>query len=199
MKKSKVMKQMNKTRNFPQQTHFIGVLAPDGIAAKLEDCRRYMNEKYGCKSGFKTPIHVTLVPPFCLDERFSTKDLADAILHDVASKSEEFKFTAHIENFDAFGDRTVFAKVVQDEKWTKLRDAVFGSVLKVAPGCAKKDKRTFQPHLTVANRDIPAGASKDVLEVFNELNLVADFEVDNITVFERHEGKWIAAKTLEMR
>lgn len=190
---------MNHTRNFPQQTHFIGVLVPDEIAAKLEECRRYMNEKYGCKSGFKTPIHVTLVPPFRLDERFSTKDLADAILRDVASKPEEFKFAARIENFDAFGDRTVFAKVLQDEKWTKLRDAVLAAVLKAAPGCAKKDKRIFQPHLTVANRDIPAGASKDALEVFNELNLVAEFEVDNITVFERREGKWRAGRMVEMR
>lgn len=192
------MKQTNHTRNFPEQTHFIGVLVPDEITATLEDCRRYMNEKYGCKSGFKTPIHVTLVPPFHLDENVSTKDLADAIICDVASKAGEFKFTAHIDNFDAFGDRTVFAKVFQDEKWTKLRDAVLDSVLKAAPGCTKKDKRIFQPHLTVANRDIPTGASKDALEVLNELNLIEDFEVDNITVFERHEGKWIAAETLEM-
>lgn len=191
------MKQMNKTRNFPAQTHFIGVLAPDEISAKIENCRHYMNEKYGCKSGFKTPVHVTLVPPFCLDESFSTKDLADAIIRNVASKPEEFKFTAHIENFDAFGDRTVFAKVAQDEKWTKLRDAVFESVQKAAPGCAKKDKRIFQPHLTVANRDIPAGCAKDAFEVLNELNFVEDFEVDNITVFERREGKWIAAKIVE--
>ncbi len=48
--------------NFAQQTHFIGVLLPEDIAFTLEDCRRYMNQAYGCKSGHKTPIHITLVP-----------------------------------------------------------------------------------------------------------------------------------------
>ena len=55
------MKQ-NNNKTFPQQTHFLGVLIPEDLTLTLEDCRRYMNEAYGCKSGYGTPIHVTLVP-----------------------------------------------------------------------------------------------------------------------------------------
>lgn len=108
-------------------------------------------------------------------------------------------FTAHIQNFDAFGDRTIFAKVLQDQKWTLLRDKLLSAVLQAAPGSTKKDQRPFQPHLTVANRDIPAGASKDTLEVMNELNLVEDFPVDNITIFERKNGRWEAAQSGELK
>ncbi len=185
------MKQNN--RNFPQQTHFIGVLVPDDLTLTLEDCRRYMNETYGCRSGYGTPIHVTLVPPFHLSEDYSTGDLVQAIRNDVLPFASQLKFAAHIDNFDAFGDRTIFAKVIRDEKWTVLRDKVLAAVLKAAPGCTKKDQRPFQPHLTVANRDIPAGASVDALKVMNELNLVEDFSVDNITVFERKGGRWESA------
>ena len=64
-----------KQNNIPQQTHFIGVLLPEDITLTLEDCRRYMRESYGCKSGHRTPIHVTLVPPFRLQEEYSTEDL----------------------------------------------------------------------------------------------------------------------------
>ncbi len=67
---------MKQSQNFPQQTHFIGVLTPEDITATLEDCRRYMNEAYGCRSGHSTPIHVTLVPPFRLSPEYSTEDLA---------------------------------------------------------------------------------------------------------------------------
>lgn len=45
-----------KKQNLPQQTHFIGVLTPEDITLTLEDCRRYMNEAYGCRSGHLTPI-----------------------------------------------------------------------------------------------------------------------------------------------
>lgn len=191
------MKQ-NNYKNFPQQTHFLGVLVPDDITLTLEDCRRYMNENYGCKSGYGTPIHVTLVPPFRLPEEFRTADLVAAIEKEVLQLAEKLKFDAHIENFDAFGDRTVFAKVIASKNWTALRDKVVAAVLNAAPGCTKKDQRPFQPHLTVANRDIPAGASVNALKVLNELNLVEDFQVDNITIFERKGGRWEAAVTLEL-
>lgn len=190
---------MKPNKNFPQQTHFIGVLVPEEITLTLEDCRRYMNEAYGCKSGYGTPIHVTLVPPFNLGEDYTTGDLLRAIENDVMLAASSLKFDAHIDNFDAFGDRTIFAKVIRNEKWTALRDEVLAAVLKAAPGCTKKDTRPFQPHLTVANRDIPSGVSTDALKVMNELNLIEDFSVDNITIFERRNGKWIAAWTGELK
>ena len=191
------MKNRNNNRagnNFTQQTHFIGVLLPEDITLTLEDCRRYMREAYGCKSGHATPIHVTLVPPFRLPDEYTTEDLARAIETDILPKG--LGFTAHIDNFDAFGDRTIFAKVVTDEKWVSLRDAVYGAVVKAAPGITKKDGRPFAPHLTVANRDIPAGVMTDALQVMNELKLVEDFPVDNVTIFERKGGKWVSGVEL---
>ena len=184
---------------FPMQTHFLGVLLPEDITSTLEDCRRYMNRNYGCRSGYGTPIHVTLVPPFCLQDEYTTADIVRAIQKDVLPAAAELAFSAHIDNFGAFGDRIIFANVVANPKWTKLRDAVLNAVLEAAPGCTKKDKRPFQPHLTVANRDIPSGVSAEALSAFNELNLVEDFSVDNITIFERNGGKWSAAATLELR
>ena len=185
-----------KQTNFPEQTHFIGVLLPDDLTLTLEDCRRYMNEAYGCKSGHGTPIHVTLVPPFHLNEEYTTADLIKAIQNDVLPCIHAF--TAHIENFDAFGDRTLFAKVTADDNWTELRNKTVKAILNACPGCTKKDQRPFQPHATVSNRDIPAGVITDALQVMNELNLIEDFPVDNITIFERKERRWEARVSLEL-
>lgn len=185
-----------KQNNIPQQTHFIGVLLPEDITRTLEDCRRYMNEVYGCKSGHGTPIHVTLVPPFKLPEEYSTADVIKAIETEVLPQG--LGFIAYIDNFDAFGDRTLFANVVAGNAWIKLRDETVKAFLNACPGCIKKDKRPFQPHATVSNRDIPAGVMTKALEVMNELNLAEDFPVDNITVFERKGGRWEAGVTVEL-
>ena len=185
-----------KQKGIPQQTHFIGVLLPEDITLTLEDCRRYMNEVYGCKSGHGTPIHVTLVPPFRLQEEYSTADLISAIEKEVLPKG--LGFTAHIDNFDAFGDRTLFANVVAGDAWTKLRDETVKAILNACLGCTKKDQRPFQPHATVSNRDIPAGLMTEALRIMNELNLIEDFPVDNITIFERHGNRWEAAVTMEL-
>lgn len=186
-----------KNRNiFPQQTHFIGVLAPEDITETLESCRRYMSQKYDCKSGYGTPIHITIVPPFRLPEGHTTKELAAAIQQGVLADGFS-GFDAHINGFDAFGDRTIFAKVETSKAWVGLRDKVLSAVLAAVPGATKKDARPFQPHLTVANRDIPAGASTEALQAFNGLNLAEVFRVDNIAVFERNGGRWYTAATLE--
>ncbi|UTC74575.1 2'-5' RNA ligase family protein [Treponema sp. OMZ 792] len=185
-----------KQNNIPQQTHFLGVLLPEDISLRLEDCRQYMNRAYGCKSGHGTPIHVTLVPPFRLQKDHSTDNLIRAIENEVLPKG--LGFTAHMDNFDAFGDRTLFAKVVADENWTKLRDETVKAILNACPGCTKKDRRPFRPHATVSNRDIPPGITAKALEVMNELNIVEDFPVDNITIFERKGNRWVAAVTIEL-
>ena len=194
------MKKQTMNNNFfLRQTHFLGVSVPDDITRTLEECRRYMNRVFGCKSGHKTPIHITLVPPFCLPESYTTDDLIIAIQNEVLPAAAKLCFNAHIDNFDAFGDRTIFAKVLQDEKWTVLRDKVFTAIANAVQGCIKKDHRPFRPHLTVANRDIPAGASVQALQTMNELHLVKDFPVDNITVFESRFGKWEAVWTQELK
>ena len=189
-----MMKQNNCKKFFrPQQTHFIGVLPSDDLTLTLEDCRRYMGECYGCKSGYGTPIHVTLLPPFRLSEGYSTGDLVQTLKTGLSDCVGGASFDAGVEGFDAFGDRTIFAKVLADEKWEGLRDKVFSLVSQAFPGCVKKDARPFQPHLTVANRDIPAGASVAALKTLAELELSDGFPVDNVTVFERVDGKWRVA------
>ena len=86
--KAKMKNRNNRySSNFPQQTHFIGILLPEDITLTLEDCRRYMREAYGYKLGHATPIHVTLIPPFRLPDEYSTADLACAIEKEVLPKS----------------------------------------------------------------------------------------------------------------
>jgi len=184
-------------RGFAEQTHFIGVLLPEDLTQRLEGCRRYMNQQYGCRSGHGTPIHVTLVPPFQLPAPCTTADIAAALAQMVAEKKWH-AFNAKIEGFDAFGDRTLFAKVLPSAVWTAFRAAVCSAVAATSPGAVRKDHRPFQPHITVANRDIPPGASTEALEYLNQMELKAAFPVDNITIFERKDRRWVIGQQVEL-
>lgn len=184
------------SRNFfPEQTHFVGVLLPEALTQRLQGCRDYMNQEYGCRSGFGTPIHVTLVPPFKLAEKLTTADIAEALAKMIIDKKWH-PFTAKIDDFDAFGDRTLFAKVLPSTVWTAFRAAVYSTVSAISPGSLRRDTRPFQPHITVANRDIPAGASVEALESLNQLELKTTFPVDNITIFERRDKRWVVGQQL---
>ena len=104
----------NKNSPPPRQTHFIGVLLPDDLTCVVEECRRYMNRTYGCRSGHATPVHVTLVPPFALPRDYTTEDVVEALLRGIP---QDFGFIARIENFNAFDDRTLRGR--GHGKWAK--------------------------------------------------------------------------------
>ena len=181
-----------------RQTHFIGILVPENLLAPLETCRAWMRARFGCKSGQGTPLHITIVPPFYLDEKFSERMVLEA-LNEAASawsaKSEPLCCT--VNGFGAFSSRTIFAHVEPSNEWTALRGLVYDSLLTKCPGTAKRDTRTFVPHITLANRDIPPGAIEDALSYFDSLDLHENFDVRSITLFAMRGGVWTEAETCE--
>ena len=179
---------------FQKQTHFVGILPPEGLSEAIENCRAWMAANFGCKSGHATPVHITIVPPFALEGEFMTRRL----VRTVQSAAEElisvgsFPFTARVGGFGAFGDRTIFAKVEQGDGWNRLREKITHAIQKEFPKI-RRDTRAYQPHMTVANRDIPPGAAASALSYFSELDVSASFATDNIAVFTRNgAGGWNA-------
>ncbi|MBR7064410.1 MAG: 2'-5' RNA ligase family protein [Treponema sp.] len=188
------MKKHNASQFF-SQTHFIGVIPSEEITFTLEDCRRYMRETYGCKSGHGTPIHVTLVPPFLLPKEFTIKMLVDNLAQNLSLK--KLSFTASVQNFASFAERTIFAKVEEQDEWKTLQNIVYKS-LPISKSFHIKKSTSFIPHLTVSNRDIPNGVVQNALSVLNELNFLKTFVVDNVTIFERNGKRWEEAATIPL-
>jgi len=187
-------------------THFIGVPVGDDLASLTEDCRRWMGERYGCKSGYRTEPHVTLIAPFALgaddaveydvepadafgrtDSR-SPRDNLARILHEAIGALDSF--SAHVQGFGTFGDRTIYARVVCDPRWDAWRSAVWKAVQAGFPGMLPPLRGAFVPHLTVANRDVPAGAVAPALEYFASLGLDETFTVGEASLFEFANGRW---------
>lgn len=183
-------------KNFqkPLHTHFIGLPVPVELEELVADCRDYMNATYGCKSGYGTPPHITLIAPFKLPDNSDWSELA--VFNLAADCMEECRtqkiipFKAKVEGFGAFADRTLFAHVCDDENWQKIH-SVFAKGFGRIPGAIKKPERKFYPHLSVANRDIPFGAMDAALKHFNELNLCEEFLAEEICVYVRNnKGGW---------
>ena len=183
---------------FPQQTHFLGVLLPEDLETEIEEYRAYMRGAFNCKSGQRTPLHTTLVPPFRLPSEFSTRDIENAIQKHILPKADFLRFVSKVDGFGAFSERTVFARVEPSPKWTAFRDATVSALLEECPQCTKKDSRPFTPHITIANRDIPEGAVAKALSTLGEKELKADFPVDNIVIFERKNSLWEIASVIEI-
>ena len=178
-------------RNFTEQTHFIGVPLPDALLKSILSFRNYTHERYGCRSGHSTLPHITIVPPFVINSDCDTADIEGRL-----SKLKVDIFNAEVDGFGSFDERTIFAHVQSSREWTALRDAVILLVHDL--GFIRADRRPFRPHITIANRDIPAGATYRILEYLSSFDIRTEFPVDKLVIFERRDHRWIEARRLRL-
>lgn len=190
-----------KTSRSNGPTHFLAVPLDEEHAAEIGFYRAWMRERYQCRSGQRTPSHITLIPPFragALDGGSLSQDserLLEALLFHADSIPRAF--TAGVAGFGAFGERSLYARVLPDPRWDELRDAVrkalAGDFRLPPPGTA------FVPHLTIANRDIPPGAVASALAYLSQQELAFTFDVERVSLYEMHEGLWEEAAGIPLR
>lgn len=184
-------------------SHFVGVLAPPELADAVEECRAWMAARYGCSAGYRTAPHVTVIPPFALPELLTGSLLTgrEERPEDVpavprleetlaAWASRQTPFEGRVTGFGAFAERTIFASLVEDPRWTAFHDSLAGTLADAFPGLIPRERRPYVPHLTVANRDIPPEALAPALEHFASLALDKPFPVDHVALFEWTGGLW---------
>jgi 2'-5' RNA ligase len=147
-----------------------------------------MRDRYGCRSGHRTPPHVTLVAPFSFDDPRGVRVLEDAI---VGWAAEERGFECELDGFGSFAERTIFARVVDAPGWARWHTGLVRALNAASPGMLPPDRRVFTPHLSIANRDIPPGAVPESLLHFSGLNLHERFPVDHVALFEWGNGAWV--------
>src|SRR5687767_15980790 len=84
--------------------YFIELVLPAELNEKIVHWKNFMNDRYHCKVGLKSPAHITFIPPFWMEEDREASLLAD--LDDIAKTLTPF--TIKTKNFSAFKPRTIF-------------------------------------------------------------------------------------------
>jgi 2'-5' RNA ligase len=177
-------------------THFVGVLVPERLADIVEDCRSWMTEYFGCKSGYRTAPHITLVAPFALSVDPDAIRSLKAALYGWAKTAKPFE--ASVTGFGAFAERTVYAHVDEHPSWLEWHAGVTLALKESLPRAIPPKQEKFTPHLTVANRDIPPGGVPLALVHFAELGMHEKFTVNNAALFVWRNGAWFIDEVVEV-
>ena len=83
---------------------FIALVLPKELDEKVLHWKNFMHREHQCKVGLKSPAHITLVPPFWMDEEKEA-----ALVDDVDRLSKTLgTFLLRANNFSAFKPRTIF-------------------------------------------------------------------------------------------
>jgi 2'-5' RNA ligase len=166
--------------------YYIAILAPEEINTEVLKWKHFFKERFGCTAALKSPAHVTLIPPFWMNEELEN-DLV-ASIKEFSDKQE--KFHARLKDFSAFKPKVIFVDLLKNEKLESLYAAFTEFILQQNKFPLKKDERNFHPHITLATRDLHKKAFYEAWEIFAVKKYEAEWLVTGISLLRHNKKNW---------
>jgi 2'-5' RNA ligase len=166
--------------------YFIAIVLPNELDEKVLHWKKYMQEKYRCKVGLKSPAHITIVPPFWLEA-----NMEEALLNDVDMVAKDLHpFLVHTNDFSAFKPRTIFIGVAKNPELDNLKRKADQHFADKEQYKIKIETRQFHPHITIATRDL---FKKDFYEswpFFETQEFKEEWEANGLSVLRHNKRNW---------
>jgi 2'-5' RNA ligase len=166
--------------------YFIALVAPEEIDWQVLKWKNFFKENYGCTVGLKSPAHITLIPPFWMDEELEN-DLIRSIDEFSTAKN---KFEIALKDFAAFKPRVIYVDVLKNEILNGLHGSLSDFIYKQNKFPVKKEDRSFHPHVTLATRDLYKKAFYEAREIFSVKKYEALWLVNGISLLRHNKKNW---------
>jgi len=166
--------------------YFVALVLPPELNKKILIWKNYMLEHYQCKVGLKSPAHITLVPPFWLDENHENNLFAD--INEIARENDPF--VIETKNFSAFKPRTIFIDVIKNENLIRLKENTDRFFKYKESYHIKIDARPFHPHITIATRDLFKKSFYEAWVFFEKQKFEEQWEAKSISVLRHNKKNW---------
>jgi 2'-5' RNA ligase len=163
---------------------FAGFILPEPYHSEINFIKNAVAEKFRCLHALKTPPHITILPPFHMDQ----SHLAGFNMELEKMLTVEDSFYIHITGFGFF--TTNHVAFLDVELSTQLKEIKFG-VMKVLKNYLIVKDQKFHPHITIAHRDVePAQFRllKSYLESMPEY--VARIPIRDFILFKHYQRSW---------
>lgn len=167
----------------------VAILPPEGIKQELEIIRTEFSKRFNVSAALRNPIHITLLPPFHLDE------------------DQEATFIQFLEHFaatqkpaniklDGYGtfpkNKVIFIRVTPDRS---LKVLYFNLVSAFESGfssvkVAKLNKHSYRPHVTLGYRDLDKAVFEDAAAQYIDKQYSCNWKAEMIHLWKRSESKW---------
>lgn len=161
--------------------YFIGVTLPENLEYTIDSARRWMQKKWGNRSGMRTQCHITLVPPFSSDKPLSE-------MKEILSGITVPEVKVRVSGWGSFGERTIYAHVEKNSALELLKKEIERKLSEAS--IRFKSEKRFTPHITIANRDIKPYSFILSMEYLNKNKIDVTFAVNSIMIFSFVDRSW---------
>lgn len=166
--------------------YFIGILTPRNIDDTILGWKKYMQYHFNCKAALRSPAHITLIPPFNADT--SQEEILIGMLNTFAKERKPFKI--NIKDFSSFPPRVIFAGIEKSSHLDIIKQSIEQFFLSKTSFKIKVDNRPFQPHITIANRDLAQNDFPKAWAYFQSLRYEESFIADAVSLLRNTASGW---------
>ncbi|MEQ9297739.1 MAG: RNA 2',3'-cyclic phosphodiesterase [Cyclobacteriaceae bacterium] len=166
---------------------FIAIVPPKPTQSQVTQLKAEVREKYGSKHALNSPPHITLHMPF--KWKLSKLDLLEETLRRMSTNRHGFD--VQLQGFNAFPPRVIYIDVTPNKELRSLQKQV-ATMARRQLGLDNADykNRGFQPHMTIAFRDLKKARFEEAWRDFEKRTFDATFRVTSLTLFKNEDQRW---------
>lgn len=172
---------------------FIAIVLPPDLNEMVLEYKNYMFDRYGCRTGLKSPAHITLVPPFWMNQ-----EKEGELGEDLTRLADYTSFRLSTEGFSAFPPRTIFINPSPSRELSEFKKKADEIFCKPG-GIGKKEERPFHPHITIATRDLSKKAFQEAWAYFEKKKFHKEWMVKNVSLLKHNQEHWEVIRTISFQ
>ncbi len=166
--------------------YFVGLLPPATFEAKFKLLKQGIAEQFQVKYALKAPAHLTLKMPFLYKEA-KEAELASRFTSLLETQKP---FLLQLARIGHFGNRNIHQQVTPSESLMQLQ-ITLGSFCKRSLHLVEElSDRNFQPHLTLAYKDLKPANFAEVLAFARKNAVQGEFLVENAYLMKKVDNRW---------
>jgi 2'-5' RNA ligase len=175
--------------------YFIALVAPGDINGQVLKWKNFMKERYDCVVALRSPAHITIIPPFWMEDPL--EEILKTDLDSFSSGQEPFQI--ELKDFGAFKPRVIFVDLLPNPSLHSLQSALQEFLTGRNRYPFKRGDRPFHPHLTIATRDLHKKAFHEAWAVFKEKEYEAAWQVKGISLLRHNQKNWDVVFTSQFK
>lgn len=166
--------------------YYVAIVCHAEVNEKVLQFKYWMKEKFGCVVALKSPAHITLIPPFWLEE---TREAAlQQALQSFSTNGNQLEI--RLEGFSHFNKRVLFILVKENLALEEIKKQTEKHFIQQFGEIIKTDDRPFHPHVTIANRDLKPFDFTKAWEHFSKKDFKETFRWVTISLLKLGSDKW---------
>jgi 2'-5' RNA ligase len=166
--------------------YFMALVTPKEVNEDVLKWKQFMKEHYECAVALRSPAHITLIPPFWMEERLEQN--IEKSIHSFSQQQDPFEI--RLENFAAFKPRVIYVDVVPGEALSNLHLQLHDHLIETGLFPIKKEERPYHPHVTIATRDLRKKSFNEAWNIFKEKKYEASWVTNGISLLRHNQKKW---------